>query len=212
MYMNLLFHTHLSHNSPAHLLTTPQSPKAIKSPSLNNLPTPTPEPTTLLTNGWLPVPRSFTNSLADIDPDKQAVLAAEACELPDSQLARKTWEFVKAKVSARTFHHCLRGHALISTHFPHLHPLREKFYLTCLLHDLGTTPTNLAATNMSFEYHGAIQAMHFLRENGAPTDQVEAVGEAIIRHADFGETGSVTGLGFLVLLGTGFGVFFGGAF
>jgi hypothetical protein len=58
---------------------------------------------------------------------------------------------------------------------------------------------------MSFEYHGAFKAMDFLRDNGAPTDQIEAVSEAIIRHADLGETGTLTSLGMLIQLSTVFG-------
>ena len=76
----------------------------------------------------------------------------------------------------------------MQTHFPHLSPLLETYYLTCLLHDIGTTTENMRGTHMSFEYYGAFKAMNFLRDNDAPTDQAEAVSEAIIRHADLGET------------------------
>jgi cyanamide hydratase len=60
-------------------------------------------------------------------------------------------------------------------------------------------------THMSFEYYGAFKALNFLRDNGAPTDQAEAVSEAIIRHADLGETGTLTSLGMLIQLSTVFG-------
>lgn len=58
---------------------------------------------------------------------------------------------------------------------------------------------------MSFEYYGAFKALNFLRDNGASTDQAEAVSEAIIRHADLGETGTLTTLGMLIQLSTVFG-------
>jgi cyanamide hydratase len=58
---------------------------------------------------------------------------------------------------------------------------------------------------MSFEYYGAFKALNFLRENGASRDQAEAVSEAIIRHADLGETGTLTSLGMLIQLSTVFG-------
>lgn len=58
---------------------------------------------------------------------------------------------------------------------------------------------------MSFEYYGAFKALNFLRDNGASTDQAEAVSEAIIRHADLGETGTLTSLGMLIQLSTVFG-------
>lgn len=93
----------------------------------------------------------------------------------------------------------------MQTHFPHLSPLLETYYLTCLLHDLGTTADNMHGTHMSFEYFGAFKALNFLRDNGAPKDQAEAVSEAIIRHADLGETGTLTSLGMLIQLSTVFG-------
>jgi hypothetical protein len=55
---------------------------------------------------------------------------------------------------------------------------------------------------MSSEYSGAFQAMIFLRDNGASYDQAEAVGEAIIHHADLGETGTLTSLAIVVQLST----------
>jgi cyanamide hydratase len=58
---------------------------------------------------------------------------------------------------------------------------------------------------MSFEFYGAFQALSFLRESGASKDQAEAVTEAIIRHADLGETGMITSVGQLIQLSTVFG-------
>jgi hypothetical protein len=60
-------------------------------------------------------------------------------------------------------------------------------------------------THMSFEYYGAFKALNFLLENGATRDQAEAVSEAVIRHADLGETGTLTSLGMLIQLSTVFG-------
>jgi cyanamide hydratase len=93
----------------------------------------------------------------------------------------------------------------VQTHFPHLSPLLETYYLTCLLHDIGTTAENIHGTHMSFEYYGAFKALNFLRDNGAPADQAEAISEAIIRHADLGETGTLSSLGMLIQLSTVFG-------
>ena len=95
----------------------------------------------------------------------------------------------------------------MQTHFPYLSPLLETYYLTCLLHDLGTTTKNMHGTHMSFEYYGAFKALNFLLDNGASKDQAEAVSEAIIRHADLGETGTITSLGLLIQLSTVFGKF-----
>jgi len=63
----------------------------------------------------------------------------------------------------------------------------------------------MTGTHMSFEYYGAFQALSFLQDSGASKDQAEAVSEAIIRHADLGETGMLTSLGLLIQLGTVFG-------
>jgi cyanamide hydratase len=81
----------------------------------------------------------------------------------------------------------------------------ETYYITCLLHDLGTTDENMYGTHMSFEYYGAFKALKFLCDNGASKDQAEAVSEAIVRHADLGETGTLTSLGMLIQLSTVFG-------
>jgi cyanamide hydratase family protein with HD domain len=89
--------------------------------------------------------------------------------------------------------------------FPQWEPFLETYFLTCLLHDIGTTDANLHGTRMSFEYYGAFVAINFLKSIGAPSDQAEAVGEAIVRHADIGKTGNLTSLGQLIQLSTLFG-------
>lgn len=163
----------------------------------------------LQTNGWAAVPRSFKKSLAQVGQDEPAILAVQDVKLSDSEIFKKTYVFAKDQLPERTFNHCMRvvyyGNAIVHTHFPHLKPLLETYYLTCLLHDLDTTAENLHGTRMSFEFYGSVKAMNFLRENGASKDQAEAVGEAIIRHADLGETGTLTSLGMLIQLSTVFG-------
>jgi len=80
----------------------------------------------------------------------------------------------------------------------------ETYFLTCLLHDIGTTATNLRATRMSFEFHGGLLALELLQSSGAPKEQAESVCEAIIRHQDLGESGSITTVGQLIQLATVF--------
>lgn len=87
----------------------------------------------------------------------------------------------------------------------HLTPLLETYLLTCLFHDIGTAPEHMEGTHLSFEYWGAIKARTFLSEHGAPSDQADAVCEAIIRHAELGEIGMITSLGLLIQLTTSFG-------
>lgn len=73
-----------------------------------------------------------------------------------------------------------------------------------MLHDIGTTSTNIKGTLMSFEFYGAKIAYEKLFSLGSPTAQAEAVMEAIIRHQDLGETGTITELGQIIQLATVF--------
>ncbi|KAF2829174.1 cyanamide hydratase [Ophiobolus disseminans] len=161
-------------------------------------------------NGWTAVPRSFKKSLADVNKNKQAELSVSDANPPSTDIAQKVQDFAKQQLPEKTFNHSMRvwyyGSAIVQAHFPHLSPLLETYYLTCLLHDLGTTVENTHGTHMSFEYYGAFKALNFLRDNGASLDQAEAVSEAIIRHADLGETGTLTSLGMLIQLSTVFGM------
>lgn len=58
---------------------------------------------------------------------------------------------------------------------------------------------------MSFEFHSGIIALNLLHEFGASRSQAESVCEAIIPHADLGDTGMITNLGQLIQLSTLFG-------
>lgn len=49
--------------------------------------------------------------------------------------------------------------------------------------------------------------LDLLKKEGAPTSQAESVAEAVIRHQDLGETGSVTSITAIILLATIFGEF-----
>lgn len=108
-----------------------------------------------------------------------------------------------------------RGHPptgiAMQTHLTPTHALpvsAETYLLTCLLHDIGTTDTNMAATRMSFEFHGGYVALELLKkELGAPTAQAESVAEAVIRHQDLGESGKISSVGLLIQLATVFGEF-----
>lgn len=78
----------------------------------------------------------------------------------------------------------------------------ETYFLASLLHDIGTTTTNMNSTLLSFEFQGGITALSLLQSFGAPEAQAEAVCETIIRHQDLGTTGTVTRLTALILLAT----------
>ncbi|KAH7115961.1 hypothetical protein B0J11DRAFT_584006 [Dendryphion nanum] len=162
----------------------------------------------LASHGWTAVQRSHKKFLAGIDQNMPAKISVDDVELPNSNIVNKTFEFAKRQLPEKTFNHSLRvyyyGSAIVTHHFPEWEPMLETYFLTCLLHDIGTTAENLNGTHMSFEYYGAFLALNFLVENGAKKDQAESVAEAIVRHADLGETGELTSLGQLIQLSTVF--------
>lgn len=97
----------------------------------------------------------------------------------------------------------LIGTALVKTHFPTWQFDEETYYLSCLLHDIGTADAYLTTTKLSFEFKGAIVAREFLLNVGAPEDQADAVCEAIVRHQDvFVKGGNITTNGQVLQLAT----------
>lgn len=82
----------------------------------------------------------------------------------------------------------------MSQHFPSWTCSSETLLLAALLHDIGTTPTNQASTNLSFEFYGGYLALDFLKAHQADIAQAESVCETIIRHQDLGDTGMVSTL------------------
>ena len=148
----------------------------------------------------------------------------------DDPIVAKVHDYAKEKLPLPTFNHSMRVfywcmyflglHLLICFHeltcsqkatailhqqFPdHAATLSPStLALTCLLHDIGTTPENRAATQLSFEFQGGIIALNLIQhELRGPRSQAEAVCEAIIRHQDLGEVGKITFLGQLIQLAT----------
>jgi len=57
---------------------------------------------------------------------------------------------------------------------------------------------------MSFEFYGGYLAMDQLKQFNSPAGQAESVAEAIIRHQDPVETGTITTVGLLIQLATQF--------
>jgi len=158
--------------------------------------------------GFTAIPRSQSKILAHAGSNKPAKALAEEITVPSTDLAKKVHAYAKEHLSEQTFNHSMRvfyyGSIIISHHLPHFAPSLETYYLTTLLHDIGTTPTNLRATRLSFEFHGGILALDLLQSFGAPKAQAESVAEAIIRHQDLGDSGMITTVGGLVQLATVF--------
>ncbi|KAI9777155.1 MAG: hypothetical protein M1835_005309 [Candelina submexicana] len=130
--------------------------------------------------------------------------------LPDTPLIENVMQYAKQELPEETFNHRNEkknaGQAIAQHQFPEWQYSPETYLLTCLLHDIGSTPKNLRATLLSFEFFGGILALELLsKEFDAPRAQAEAVCEAIVRHQDLGETGCITTIGRLVQLATVFG-------
>lgn len=162
----------------------------------------------LETYGWTAVPRSQSKLLDSVKPKPATKITTSDITVPSSPVAQKVYEYAKAQLPEQTFNHSMRvfyyGSAIITQHLPHFAPSTETYFLTCLLHDIGTTATNLRATRMSFEFHGGLLALELLQSSGTPKEQAESVCEAIIRHQDLGESGSITTVGQLIQLATVF--------
>ncbi|KAK4240512.1 hypothetical protein C8A03DRAFT_41934 [Achaetomium macrosporum] len=128
----------------------------------------------------------------------------------DDPIVAKVQQYAKEQLPAQTYNHSMRvfyfATAILTQQFPsHASSLSAStLALACLLHDIGSTPENLHATLLSFEFSGAMIALHLLgsAEYGAPKPQAEAVCEAIIRHQDLGRDGTITLLGQVLQLAT----------
>jgi cyanamide hydratase len=92
--------------------------------------------------------------------------------------------------------------------FPDWEFTTETWLLTCLFHDIGTVDKHTHGTLMSFEFYGALLALDVLKQKQAPIEQAESVAEAIIRHQDTAEVGTITTVGLLIQLATQFGMSF----
>ncbi|KAF2473850.1 cyanamide hydratase [Lindgomyces ingoldianus] len=162
----------------------------------------------LASHGWMSVPRSQLKTLAHATRNSPAKVSVDDITLPNSSLVKQTLEFAKKELPKQTFNHSMRvyyyGSAIVKHHLPQMEPMLETYSLTCLLHDIGTTRTNLNATRMSFEFHGGFLALNLLQKHGASKSQAESVCEAIIRHQDLGESGSISSVGQLIQLATVF--------
>jgi cyanamide hydratase len=143
-------------------------------------------------------------------------------KVPTSPLAKRIHAYTKEKLDSRTFNHSLRvysyGLAISRQCFPDWKvdegsKLEETWFCCAMLHDIGTTTENITATRLSYEFWAGVHALEILQdasltggskdENAeADKEQAESVAEAIIRHQDVQEKGSITLLTRLIHLGT----------
>ncbi|KAI9850218.1 MAG: hypothetical protein M1838_005988 [Thelocarpon superellum] len=165
-------------------------------------------PEAILAYGFTAVPRNVDVLLQGqtrVHAPK-AVLVADV-PLPDTPLAAEVLTYAQTKLPVETYNHSMRvyyfGKAIAHEQFPDWSFSDETYLLTALLHDIGTTATNLRASLMSFEFYGGLLALELLHsELHAPKAQAESVAEAIFRHQDLGGTGSITTVGQLIQLAT----------
>jgi cyanamide hydratase len=165
----------------------------------------------------------FTALPADQSTDKPATTSPQPVEIsslapPKTPLAIRVTEYVKTKLDADTFRHSLRvyswGCAIARQCFPdfELTPgsnLEETFYLTAMLHDIGTCDEFISSTRLSYEFFAGILALDLLQNTNitggdgiAPREQAESIVEAIIRHQDVQDKGMVSLMTRLIHWGT----------
>jgi len=138
---------------------------------------------------------------------------------PRTPLATRVAAYAKAKLDANTYRHSLRvysyGCAIARECFPEFEltpgsALDETWFLTAMLHDIGTAAEFLTSTRLSFEFWGGYHTLQLLQdptvtgggEGVAPREQAESVAEAIIRHQDIQDKGNITLVTRLIHLGT----------
>lgn len=150
-------------------------------------------------------------------------VSVAALRVPQTPLSTRVAAYAKSKLDADTYRHSLRvysyGLAIAREVFPEWEvkpgsELEETWFLTAILHDIGTSAEFIAQTRLSFEFWGAYHALELLqnatvtsgssedREAVAPREQAESVAEAIIRHQDIQDKGMITLVTRLIHLGT----------
>lgn len=160
----------------------------------------------VITHGYTAVPRDpdrlkeqYAKSMQPPSP-----VLATSIDLPNTLLVSKIKDYAHQQLPTPTFNHSMRtflyGRVMQTEHFPQWSFSDETYMLCCLLHDIGTTPGNLHATLMSFEFYGGMLAHNLLLQENAEKAQAEAVMEAIIRHQDVGKEGTITAVGQLLQL------------
>ncbi|KAF8858128.1 cyanamide hydratase [Acephala macrosclerotiorum] len=165
---------------------------------------------TITKYGWDAVPRKVEILLSQSTTSSNAPkpVSVSQIPLPDSPLVQAVQKYAKTELPIETYNHSMRvfyyGSAILSHAFSSwVSPsFNETYFLTCLLHDIGTTDKNINATLLSFEFHGGLIVLDLLKSLSAPTPQAESVAEAVIRHQDLGETGTLTKIGALIQLAT----------
>ncbi|MCJ1312665.1 hypothetical protein MMC25_006341 [Agyrium rufum] len=156
------------------------------------------------------VPRHIPTLLSQIPSSLHSEPLKSIIPLPESSIATAVLEYARTNLPESVLNHSLRvyqyGASISKTFFPSQKLNHETFLFASLLHDIGTTPSNIRGTHLSFEFHGGLIA-HALLLSLLPMSekaQAEAVMEAIIRHQDVDDIGNgeITFLGAVLQLAT----------
>lgn len=142
-------------------------------------------------------------------------------QLPTTPLSTRINAYAKATLPPQTYVHSLRvytyGRAIADQCFPQWKlasgsKLDESWFITALLHDIGTTPDHITSTKLSYEFWAGYHALQILQDPSATPgcgdgaaaskEQAESIAEAIIRHQDIQDKGSISLLTRLIHLGT----------
>jgi len=159
--------------------------------------------------GWTAVPRKVETLLQQSEASGPAKpISVSSIKLPDSPLVKAVHDYAKRELAIETFNHSMRvyyyGQAILNHAFPSWSSpsFNETYFLSCLLHDIGTTDKNISATLMSFEFYGGLLVLDLLKSHSAPIEQAESVTETVIRHQDLGDTGTLSRTTALIQLAT----------
>lgn len=171
--------------------------------------------------GLTAVPASASTLLNNSPPKPSSpppFIPVTETPVPTTPLAQRVQAYARQHLPEPMYHHSLRvyhyGLAIKKYRFPSWSFSDETYFLACLLHDIGATEENLQKTRLSFEFYGGFLALEVLRDAAAsssspdaiaPQEQAESVAEAIIRHQDLCEVGTITAVGQLLQLATIFG-------
>ena len=144
--------------------------------------------------------------------------------IPSTPLANRINSYAKAKLPTQTYTHSLRvytyGRAIAHECFPDWNiqdnsKLDETWFITAILHDIGTTPEHISSTKLSYEFWAGYHALEILQDVSATAphggdevggvasrEQAESIAEAIIRHQDVQDKGRISLLTRLIHMGT----------
>lgn len=221
-----------------------------KPPPKTNKTMTTPDPSTIALHGWTAVPVDAAAVLQGkpyLNPPTP--LLAKDIPFPSSDpLVSRVQKYAKEQLPPQTYNHSMRvfywgispppyvppsklippATTILTQQFPsppHSLLSPSTLALVSLLHDIGTAPSFLSTTQLSFEFAGALVARDLLLHASPPSphqntpssppspppthsiprstqSQTEAIIETIIRHQDIGTTGTITFLGQLIQLAT----------